>query len=103
MKLPGYEKVSMILSAGEYDFCYKPKVDFRKPYGRHSNLLRIRKDVRAIDILKKYTPALAGIAMSGNPEICANSLEDISQITFLPYDTDALEKAIKEISEIIVY
>ena len=102
VKLPGYEKVSMILSAGEYDFCYKPKVDFRKPYGRHSNLLRIRKDVRAIDTLKKYTPALAGIAMSGNPEICANSLEDISHITFLPYDADSLENAIREISEIIV-
>ena len=45
---------------------------------------------------------LAGIAMSGNLEICANSLGDISNTTFLPFDKELFEKAIEEISEIIV-
>ena len=40
--------------------------------------------------------------MSGNLEICENSLEDISNTTFLPFDKELLEKAIEEISEIIV-
>ena len=45
---------------------------------------------------------LAGIAMSGNLEICANSLEDFSHINFLPFDKELFEKTIEEISEIIV-
>ena len=45
---------------------------------------------------------LAGISMSGNLEICANSSEDISDTTFLPFDKELIEKAIEEISEIIV-
>ena len=56
----------------------------------------------AMGILGKYTPALAGIAASGDPEMGANSLEDLSHIGFLPFDPAALETAIGEISNIVV-
>jgi len=35
--------------------------------------------------------------MSGNLEICANSLEYISNTTFVPFDEELLKKAIEEI------
>lgn len=101
VRLPGYEKDVMILSSGTYDFSYEPKSDLRKPYSRNTTLARLSKDGQAMGILGKYTPPLAGIAASGDPEMGANSLEDISHITFLPIDPNALETAIKEISEII--
>ena len=102
VELPGYEKEQMTLSAGSYDFSYEPKEDLRKPYGRNTTLSRIAKDGQAMGILGKYTPALAGIAASGDPEMGANSLEDLSHIGFLPFDPAALETAIGEISNIVV-
>ena len=102
VELPGYEKEQMTLSAGSYDFSYEPKEDLRKPYGRNTTLARIAKDGQAMGILGKYTPALAGIAASGDPEMGANSLEDLSHIGFLPFDPAALETAIGEISNIVV-
>ncbi len=101
VKLPGYETEEMTLASGSYDFEYEPKSDLRKPYSRNTTLARLSKDGQAMGILGKYTPPLAGIAASGDPEMGANSLEDISHIGFLPIDPNALETAIKEISEII--
>ncbi len=100
VELPGYETEKMVLSSGSYDFSYVPAKDMRKPYGRNTTLARLAKDGKAIAVLGKYTPPLAGIAASGDPEMGANSLDDISHITFLPIDPNALEKAIEEISEI---
>lgn len=102
VELPGYEKEQMTLSAGSYDFSYEPKEDLRKPYGRNTTLARIAKDGQAMGILGKYTPALAGIAASGDPEMGANSLEDLTHMGFLPFDPSALETAIEEISELVV-
>lgn len=102
VELPGYEKAQMELDAGSYDFEYKPAKDFRKAYGRNTTLARLAKDGQAMGILGKYTPALAGIAASGNPEMGANSLEDLTHMGFLPFDPSALETAIEEISELVV-
>lgn len=55
-----------------------------------------------MEILGKYTPALAGIAASGNPEMGSNSLEELSHIGFRPFDPAALETAIEEISNLTV-
>ncbi|MCD8106038.1 MAG: glycoside hydrolase family 78 protein [Lachnospiraceae bacterium] len=92
----------MVLTAGAYDFLYQPTVDYRKPYTRQTTLGRLAQDPNAIGILGKYTPALAGIAMSGNPEMAANSLEALSHMGFLPFEPAALETAIKEITELVV-
>ena len=102
VELPGYEKAQMELDAGSYDFEYKPAKDFRKAYGRNTTLARLAKDEQAMGILGKYTPALAGIAASGDPEMGSNSLEDLTHMGFLPFDPSALETAIEEISELVV-
>ncbi|MCD7883290.1 MAG: glycoside hydrolase family 78 protein [Lachnospiraceae bacterium] len=96
------EDGKMILAAGAYDFLYQPTVDYRKPYSRQTTLGRLAQDPNAIGILGKYTPALAGIATSGDPEMAANSLEALSHMGFLPFDPAALETAIHEITELIV-
>lgn len=65
-------------------------------------LQELQKNGQAMEILGKYTPALAGIAASGNPEMGSNSLEELSYIGFLPFDPAALETAIEEISNLTV-
>jgi alpha-L-rhamnosidase len=100
--LPGYEKEVMVLTAGSYDFSYMPKEDFRKPYSKKTTLMRISKDENAMAILGRYTPALAGIAASGNPEMGSNSLEDLLGMGYLPFDPGQLQIAIGEIENVIV-
>ncbi len=92
----------LLLTAGAYDFLYQPTKDLRKPYTRQTTLGRIAQDPNAVGILGKYTPALAGIAMSGNPEMASNSLEVLSHMGFLPFDPAALETAITEIENLVV-
>lgn len=90
------------LTAGVYDFTYMPECDYRKPYSRNTTLHRLAMDAKAIQILAKHTPALAGIAMSHNLELGANSLEELSHKTFLPFDPAQLEAAIDELEELVV-
>lgn len=100
--LPGYDQKQMTLEAGKYDFSYEPEFDFRKPYSRNTTLARIAKDPQALEILGKYAPPLAGIAMSGDPEMGANSLEELRHMGFLPFDPAQLKIAIEEIENLIV-
>lgn len=102
VKLPEYEKGKMVLGSGVYDFVYKPKRDLRKPYSKETTLVRISSDKEAMAVLTKYTPALAGIAASQNAELGVKSLEEISHISFLPFDPEALKIAIEQISQIKV-
>lgn len=102
VELPGYEKRQMTLPAGSYDFAYEPKKDLRKPYGRNTTLARIAKDERAMGIIGKYIPALAGIVASGDPEMGSYSLENLTHMEFLPFDTTKLETVVRELSEIII-
>jgi alpha-L-rhamnosidase len=64
--------------------------------------MRLSKDEKALGILGRYTPALAGIAASGNPEMGSNSLEDLLGMGYLPFDPAQLKIAIGEIENVIV-
>ncbi|MDO5517516.1 MAG: family 78 glycoside hydrolase catalytic domain, partial [Clostridium sp.] len=96
--LPGYKEEKLCLEAGSYDYSYMPEVNFRKPYDKNTTLARIAKDEKAMGVLGKYAPAIAGIAASGDAELGADSLEDISHKGFLPFDPEKLASAIDEIS-----
>lgn len=100
--LPGNTKERQILGAGSYDFVYEPENDFRKPYHKGTTLARIAQDEKALEVLGKYVPAIAGIAASGDPEMGAASLEEIAHMGYLPFEPKQLEKAIEEISELQV-
>ncbi|MDO5337375.1 MAG: family 78 glycoside hydrolase catalytic domain [Eubacteriales bacterium] len=102
VSLPGYVHKTMTLTAGSYDFDYIPERDFRRPYTKNTTLARISKDRAAMEILGKYTPVLAGIAASKDPEMGANSLEDMLGKGFLPFDPAELRKAIAEIENLTV-
>ena len=82
-------------------FDYFPAHDYRKPYGRHTTLRRLAQDGKAIALLSQYAPAIAGIAMSGEPELGSNSLEEISHKEFLPFDPEQLAKGITELERFI--
>lgn len=100
--LPGYPGGKQLLGAGSYDFAYQPEKDLRKPYHSKTTLSRIARDEKAMEVLGRYAPAIAGMAASGDPEMGANTLEDISKMGYLPFEPEQLKKAIEEISELKV-
>ncbi len=89
------------LESGTYNFNYIPEVDFRRPYSEDTKISRLLKDEKAVNILRKYVPILTHI-LSGNKEMSANTLRQISFNHFMPFDPSELEKAISEISDLIV-
>lgn len=100
VRLPGYEKGEQTLPSGSYDFCYHPAVDYSRPYHKGTTLNRLAKDERALEILDRYVPAIAGMARSGDPEMGAKSFQDISKMPWLPFAPDALWNAEEEISRL---
>lgn len=102
VELPGYPQGKQVWAAGCYDFTYKPEQDLRKPYHERTTLSRIAQDANAMAVLGKYAPAIAGIAASGDPEMWANTLEDILQMGYLPFEPEKMKEAIQEICEIQV-
>ena len=102
VELPGYPEKSVTLGAGAYEYCYVPETDYRKPYSKDTTLNRIAADGNAMKVLAKYAPAIAGIAASGDPELGANTLEDISHKGFLPFEPEKLWQAVEELSELAV-
>jgi len=102
VELPGYPGGEQVLEAGSYDFSYFPENDLRKPYHPGTTLARLMQDAKAMSVLEKYAPAIAGMAASGDPEMGAKSLEEISYMGYLPFELSQLKQAIEEISEIQV-
>lgn len=102
IELPAYEEGKMLLEAGSYEFIYMPMIDFRKPYHPKTPLKRLAQDRQAMGILGKYVPAYAGIAMSGDLEMGANTLIEMSFNDFIPCDREKLGMAMQEIQNIVV-
>lgn len=102
VELPFYPEGKMVLPAGKYEFSYQPQKDLRKPYHRETTLARLSKDPQAMQILGKYTPVLAGIAGSGDPEMGANTLNQLFDMGYLPFDPKQLALAVKEICDLVV-
>lgn len=100
--LPGYEGLPIEVDSGKYEYTYQPVVDYRKPYQRDVTLKRISMDPQAMAILEKYVPAYAGIAASGDIEMGASTLTELSLNEFIPVDREQLKKAIEELEELKV-
>lgn len=77
-----------------------PEINYCQPYHKGTTLARLARDEKAVGILQNYTPGLAAIARSQDPEWCACTLEQISRMSFMPYEPDKLAQAVKELSEI---
>lgn len=100
VELPGYLPGKMILEAGKYEFCYIPSEDYCHPYGEQATLGRIGQDERALAVLGKYTPALAGMSQDKGNEFLHNTLGEIRHLHFLPFEPDKLNLAIQELKQI---
>lgn len=102
VELPEYEVTRMELEAGSYEFEYMPMHDFRQAYSEETTLGRISEDGEAMNILGAYAPAIAGIAASKDPEMGANTLGQVAHMEYLPFEPEKLQKAIEEISQLVV-
>src|SRR3712207_6067431 len=81
------------LTAGSYDFTYRPSEDYRKPYGWSISLNTLGQDPAALAILGRYCPSLAGMAAAGDTEFGSEPMTAVKDLGFLPFDPAELEKA----------
>lgn len=102
VKLPDYDGDVMELPAGQYDYEYMPQKDYRHPYGWNTTLYRIGQDERALGILAKYAPPLAGMAKAADPEFGFETLQAVSHLGFLPFEPEQLAKAVQELEQLTV-
>lgn len=104
VKLPDYpgEDGECTLQAGIYEFDYIPTRDYRRPYGEYTVLARIGRDKGAVEILEKYVPVLAQMAVHKDPEFGFHTLGQMRYLSFLPFAEEDLDRAIKELEEYAV-
>ena len=100
--LPGSGKPAEVLAAGKYDYCYKPSKDFRKPFDETTPIARLGENEQAAGILFSLVPPIGGMAKGKDPEFGWSGLADFRYLSFLPFEPDRLEEAIKLISNLTV-
>lgn len=101
LELPLYKGGIKHLEPGIYEFTYMPEKDYRKAYSLSTTISRIRKDERAIEILRRNVPVFAGMAAGEDIEFGANSLSELAKMHYIPHDSKKLQKAIEEICELV--
>lgn len=88
------------LKAGTYHFTYRPTQDFRSIFSWDTRISKAAKVPEAEDILKKYTPALAGICH--DPEMGCMTFREVLSMPYLGVGPDELKKAMKQLAELYV-
>lgn len=100
LKLPGYPAPEIALDAGRHIYRYRADRDLRKPYHGGMPLQKLLSDDEAVEILKRRLPGVWQAA-HGNEELGTLTLDELSKMPFMNVKPSELDKAIKEISEII--
>ncbi|MFV0464487.1 MAG: family 78 glycoside hydrolase catalytic domain [Lachnospiraceae bacterium] len=98
LTLPGAEIKE--LAAGVYDFEYMPTTDFTRPFHEFTTLSRLSQNEEVMRILFQFVPPIGGIAASGDLEMGAKSLKELSFMSFLGFDPGKLDEAIEEIKKV---
>ena len=97
--LPRSGEEARVLSAGGYDFRYKPEKDYRLAYDGKTPLLRLAGDERAMEILSQLVPPLYDYAKNKDPEFSVEGLESFYG-SFQPIEPEKLDEAIRRISDL---
>ena len=100
--LPRSGKAAQTLSAGSYDFTYTPEKDFRKPFDETTPIVKLAENEQALGILFGLVPPIGGMAKGRDAEFGYNGLADFRFLSFLPFEPEKLEEAIKAISNLVV-
>lgn len=89
--------LKVLLSAGEYTYCYTPNKPYKKTYGLDSNFNDLMKNEKAYKIIAEYFPrAIRGIAFQGEGTL----LEEIALSPFGELTDETMEIIQKELEKI---
>lgn len=100
LTLPRSGEGTKTLDAGVYDFTYMPTVDYRRPFDENTLISDLGENEQALGILFSLVPPIGGMAKGKDPEFGCSSLAEFRYLSFLPFDPEKLEEAIKQISEL---
>lgn len=98
VNLPGYEKPELCLEAGITDITYRPSDrNYRRLYGWNSLLEDLRKDRRAMKILKEELPKAYEMAMGEDMENLTVCMEDMKGMGFFGLFPENVDKAAEKL------
>jgi len=88
------------LTAGSYEFEYKPTEDLRCRYTNKTLFGEMMKDEKAMEIIDRISPMLLGFLMSGDEEFKHESLNTLKGMEFLGFSPDIINQLTEELTNI---
>ncbi|MBR1659116.1 MAG: family 78 glycoside hydrolase catalytic domain [Oscillospiraceae bacterium] len=102
LTLPRSEEGTKTLPAGRYDFNYCPTRDYRQIFDETTPISVLGRNEQALGILFGLVPPIGGMAKGNDPEFGSNGLAEFRRLSFLPFEPEKLEEAIRRIRALTV-
>lgn len=98
--LPFYEGEVEEVSAGTYEYNYKPTTDLRSLYTRKTLFKDMMQNPKALEIMERISPLLQHFIVSGDEEFLNESLMTLAGMSFLGFSEEMVENLALELTKI---
>lgn len=95
--LPEYAGETILLEAGTHEWVYNPLKEFRNLFTVNTRISELAKNQKALEILQRRLPLVAGFISSGDIDGMSHSLNTLNKLGFLGIHPNEIEKAAEEI------
>ena len=99
--LPGSGRAPFPLTAGVYDYRYRPEADYRAVYHMDTRLSQLSGDPEAEELLRSALPQLFGILKEGNREFTTQTFRELSQAFYLGLNPENVSAAVQTLSGLL--
>ncbi|MCI8894594.1 MAG: family 78 glycoside hydrolase catalytic domain [Lachnospiraceae bacterium] len=100
VRLPGYEVEEMELLAGSYEYEYVSVKDYGALYHINSRFGQLKEDPRAMEIIGREQPRLAGMIADSDAEQEAMALAELYEKPFFGFERGEILELVKKLEEI---
>ena len=102
VRLPHYDGEEIgLLTAGSYEFTYKPTVEVRAKYTVKTMFKDMLCDEQAVAVIKQHTPMLMWFLGSGDEDFLCETPETLMNMGFMGFREESVKKLQEEIINII--
>ena len=91
----------VMLSAGNYEFAYRPTRDFRRIYDENTRLAEVAGDEEVLAILKEELPAAYGIVIQKDAENGSLTFGELGSLFFMGFTPEKVARATDKIFQLI--
>lgn len=99
--LPFYEGEVEEVSAGTYEYEYKPTTDLRSLYTRKTLFKDMMHNPKALEVIDRVSPLLQHFLGTGDVEFLNESLSTLSAMSFLGFSEEMVEELAAELTQLV--